>query len=176
MPLSLEELKALREGKPENSYLIVCMAILGLFAFCGVCTLWLRVDVLEQAMQAMRAMQEKTSIQNPPTGSAVLVQGCIHSPWSDCAKVGDDIPYVAKETSPIITVRLKTAKKDECHDGKGRKYISTIDTKTNEFHDCSSSGDGLSTQIPLQEFVDLLDLKYIPATSTTSNQPAKLVK
>ncbi|HNA25182.1 MAG TPA: hypothetical protein PLI01_00475 [Nitrospira sp.] len=71
----------------------------------------------------------------------------------------------AKKQKPImVTVKLKTPIKTWCpaYDAPNG---CTEEYKTET-----------TTQIPLQEFVDLLDFKYVPATSTTSNQPAKLVK
>lgn len=87
---------------------------------------------------------------------------CTDTNWDHCEKqtVDSRLDALEKGAPIMVTVQLKTPIKGmRCIEGKCFDY----DRET-------------TTQIPLQEFVDLLDFKYVPATSTTSNQPAKLVK
>ena len=79
---------------------------------------------------------------------------------------------IKKLEDPImVTVQLKTPIQKSSHHAcygwpetvcEGKNYTEYSTTT--------------SMEIPLQEFVDLLNLYYVPATSTTSNQPARLVK
>ena len=92
--------------------------------------------------------------------------------------IGQGNTLAPDEPKPImVTVKLKTPIKQMKVAGANEWCTKPILDGSDWYYSKECGEETVTTtQIPLQEFVDLLDYKYVPATSTTKEMPAMLVK